>query len=113
MRIRAALRGADSSLSLNEGQREFASVARPRSGWAGGVDRSACLSSMLNSYVPAVFKEPRVERVGDSDGPKEGPEEEAWPPRPSFSTSFPGTEENRAAVFTPVQPFTSQTPAEP
>lgn len=96
--------------------------------------QAGCLSAMLNSYVPAVFKQTRREKIGRSwervrvkertlrkrEGEKterQTPEraapesrERGVDPRPSFSTSFAGTVENSDPIHPAFHP--SQTPAE-
>lgn len=115
--IKQALRGAESRLSLNKGWSKFGFASQVRSGWGGRSrrrrggdpsDRSrACLSTLLNSYIAAVFKQ---HTETGQRGSAAGPEKEVWYSRPSFSSSFPGTVENRGPIF-PSAIHLTQTPA--
>lgn len=100
---------------MNEGLSEFGSVGPLRSDWGGpeGVegrhwgqksDRpSACLSSLLNSYAAAVFKqhgwrgwETETSQKGSATGPEKG----VWLPAPRFPAHFPG-QWRKEVLFSP------------
>lgn len=99
-----ALRGAESRLSLNEGTSKFGSASQVRSGWGGWMEgggrqeeqsdrSSACLSTLLNSYMAAVFKQRGQRGTATATGQKRsaaGPEKGAWLPAPHFPAHFPG-----------------------
>lgn len=119
--IKQALKRAESRLSLNEGLSKFGSASQVRSGWGGTVggwegesDRSSgCLSTLLNSYTAAVFKQhgSRGSKTATSHRRSAaGPEKGVWLPAPHFPAHFPG-QWRTEALFSPWAIHLTQTPA--
>lgn len=81
--------------------------------WEGESDRSSgCLSTLLNSYTAAVFKQngSRGSKTATSHRSAAGPEKGVWLPAPHFPAHFPG-QWRTEALFSPWAIHLTQTPA--